>query len=282
MLLINLFMALDRVVLDIPHGGQQAPSREVRSHLHPDIRPIDLYREADLYSTGFYINQPDIPERNKIVMHQLRAIVDVNRELDDFSPDGVVKTQTSRGQQLYLSQDGLSPRQRQQLVESYARPYMDKLTAAVEKPSTRLVTLCHTMDPIGQSAGIGAGKKRPLILLANGGDQFGNPDPGKPYQLPRHLMEQIKAEIESRIGELNLDSNVISNGQVVSFNKPYRGAKSIDRIGPQRLYGKKAFMIEVNKSLVMDYKSLRQTNPKNIAVIRDIIGQVIEKVLGKL
>ena len=187
-------------------------------------------------------------------------------------------------------------------MESYARPYMDKLERAVENPATRLVTLCHTMDPIGpatrasagkkrplilianggDNAGIGAGKKRPLILLANGGDQFGNPDPGKPYQLPRHLMEQIKAEIESRIGELNLDSNVISNGQVVSFNKPYRGAKSIDRIGPQRLYGKKAFMIEVNKSLVMDYKSLRQTNPKNIAVIRDIIGQVIEKVLGKL
>jgi len=280
LLLINLFMALDRVVLDIPHGGQQAPSREVRSHLHPDIRPIDLYREADLYSTGFYINQPDIPERNKIVMHQLRAIVDVNRELDDFSPDGVVKTQTSRGQQLYLNQAGLSPRQRQQLVESYARPYMDKLERAVENPATRLVTLCHTMDPIGPATRASAGKKRPLILIANGGDNAGNPE--KPYQLPRHLMEQIKAEIESRIRELNLDSTVISNGQIVSFNSPYRGAKSIDRIGPQRLYGKKAFMIEVNKSLVMDYKSLRQTNPKNIAVIRDIIGQVIEKVLGKL
>ena len=109
-------MALDRVVLDIPHGGQQAPSREVRSHLHPDIRPIDLYREADLYSTGFYINQPDIPERNKIVMHQLRAIVDVNRELDDFSPDGVVKNQTSQGKQLYLNPSGLSEQQRRRVI----------------------------------------------------------------------------------------------------------------------------------------------------------------------
>jgi hypothetical protein len=275
-------MPSNKVILDIPHGGKVNPPAEIMSELNSNITRGDLMREADLYSTGFYIDQPDVSSVNKIVMDQWRAIVDVNRNPDDFSADGIVKTHTSRGKQIYKSPEGIPRAKRRVLIEEYAKPYMGKLNRAVEKQDSRLVVLCHTMDPIGPASGIGAGKKRPLILLANGGDNLGNPDPEKPYQLPRDLMEQIKDEIESRIGILDIDHTVISNGKDVSINKPYRATKSIDRIGPARLRGKKVFMIEVNKSLVMDIDTLRATNPANIGKIREIIGTVIENILKKI
>ena len=274
-------MPTRRVVLDIPHGGKKNPSEEIKSELHPDITKGDLMREADLYSTGFYFDQQDVSSVNKIMMDQLRAIVDVNRDLDNFTGNGIVKTRTSRGKQIYKSPLGLSRRQRAALIEGYAKPYMGKLQRAVEKRETGLVMLCHTMDPIAPAILSGAGTKRPLITLANGGDELGNPEPDKPYQLPRDLMEQVRAEIESRIGELDLN-RVIYNGKIVSFNKPYSGRKSIDRIGPNRLQGRKAFMMEVNKSLVMDFETLNVTHSANIGRIREIIGSVIENVLKKI
>jgi hypothetical protein len=270
------------VVLDIPHGGQLEPSAEVICELHKDITTGDLMREADLYSTEFYRDQPGIPAVKKIFLSQMRAIIDVNRALDDFSPDGIVKTHTSRGKQIYYSSKGIYEGRRDALIDDYAKPYMDRLQRAVESPGTRLVVLCHTMDPVGPAAGVAAGKKRPLITIANGGDNLGNPDPNKPYQLPRDIMDQIKDEIESSAGKLEIDNTVISNSQIVGINKPYRGKKSIDRIGAARLLGRKAFMIEVNKSLVMDAETLAVTNPGNVAKIREIIGAVIENVLRKI
>ncbi len=268
------------VILDIPHGGEEMP-KEVASYLHPDITHIDLLNEADLYSREFYRQQGGIPEANKFFFNYWRTIIDANRDLTDFRRDGIIKRSTIRLKPLYQDSTGLPPEMARLLVEKYAKPYYGQLEESTRKPETKLVVLGHTMEPIGPTGGIKSGEKRPLINLANGGDLEGNPN--KSYQAPRDIMEYVKDHVEAKLPSLNLNG-LVYNGQAVSFNTPFPGKKSIARIGETALQGKTALMFEINKSLIIDSSDteIHEVRPENIAVMRTIIHDVLEGILGKI
>lgn len=271
---------MKEVVLDIPHGGKEVPE-EVKDYVHPDISRVDLLNEADLYSQGFFRQLEGIPAANKHFLEQFRAIIDVNRARDDFRRDGIVKRTTSTLKQLYKDPKGLPRDVANGVIQKYAEPYLSRLSRSVERPETKLVVLGHTMEPVGPQGGITPGVVRPLFNLANGGDLEGNSN--APYQATRDDMEFMRDEIEARLARLNLDG-VRYNGQAVSFNYPFPGKKSIDRIGPERLSGKKAIMVEVNKSLVIDasVNAIREVRPENIATVRSIVHDVIDGLMSRI
>jgi len=271
---------MKQVVLDIPHGGEEMPE-EALPHLHPDITNVDLLNEADLYSQGFFREIEGVLAENKHYFDYWRTIIDTNRARDDFRRDGIVKKTTSHKKQLYQNPEGLPRDVAQGMIEKYADPYHAGLVQSVQRPETKLVVLGHTMEPVGPQGGITPGVVRPLFNLANGGDLEGNSN--APYQASRDDMEFVRDAIENRVEKLNL-KGVPYNGQAVSFNYPFPGKKSIDRIGPDNLRDRKALMIEVNKGIVIDATSeaVRETRPENIAAVREIVRDVIDGLMTRI
>lgn len=270
-----------KVVLDIPHGGEEIPE-EIISHLHNEITEEDLELEKDHGSKEFYLNQQDIPDENKLFFNINKAIVDVNREIGNLSYMGIIKTVTSQYKTLYKQgQNGLPDEFKIYLIKKYAKPYIESLRKSIKKPETKLVLLCHTMDSVKSSNKIKSTRKRPLFSIANGGDKLGNPNPEKPYQISKEIMEYIKDEIEKYIFDLNLN-DVLWNGEIVEINTPFSAKKSIDRIGAETLKEKKALMVEVNEGLIYNRNTSSIERPENIEVIQNIIQNLIESIIRKI
>lgn len=268
-----------QIVLDIPHGGRQIVP-ELKSLLHPDIQDLDLLREADLPSDQIYQEQGAIPDDQKIAFDHLRTLIDANREEEDFSRDGVVKTHTNGLKQLYKDPSGIPHELAKRLVDQYARPHWARLEAAIRRSEVRFVLLSHTMQSVGPLGGVGPGQVRPLICLGNGGDSEGNTQ--KPYQLTRELMEFLRDEFRRKMGSLSL-TGVVHNGVDVSFNAPFIGTRSIERIGPRILQGRTAILMEVNRSIFYDPKDPTQiARPENIVAFRTILHDALEAILGRI
>jgi len=94
-----------------------------------------------------------------------RAIIDMNRAVDDRSKDGVVKTHTCWDVPVY------HPFPPESVIETllarYHQPYHEKLTA-LASGSARLGIDCHTMVAFGPPVAPDPGVERPWVCLSNG------------------------------------------------------------------------------------------------------------------
>lgn len=254
--------------MDIPHGGTETPE-ELASYVALDESA--LLKEADAGSREIYMEMEQIPAANKLFFPYWRSLIDVNRELHDLGKDGIIKTKTSAGKDIYHNAKGLPFSLILKVIDKYANKYYEDLRTLVARPETRLVVLGHTMSAEAPEAFKYAGRPRPLITLANGGNREGQPN--QPYQLPFGLMEHVSGILDRHLEECRVDG-VTFNDKRVSFNHPFSGRKSIARIGEEALRGKTAFMIEVNKSLLR--------HPENIVIVKCAIYESICAVLENL
>jgi N-formylglutamate amidohydrolase len=271
---------MKEVILDIPHGGTTIPD-EVKPHMHERFTVADLKTEYDIFSDELYLSQPGIPQSNKAFFDYHRTIIDVNRALDDFSRDGVVKTHTTTLRQIYKQYSGLPRQLALYLIEKYAAPYQENLRRIASEPIVKLVFSGHTMAPVGLLGSVDTGKKRPLFSISNGGDKDGNPE--EEYQTPRDIMELIRDTILSKLPELDL-TGATYNGKIVSFNSPFQGRQAIERLGRKTLTDKKAVQFEVNKSLLCKTAddNVKIPRPDNIAAIRKMLGDIFEEILSRI
>jgi N-formylglutamate deformylase len=273
------------VILSIPHAGLAAPP-PVRDRMEIDERAI--YNECDLWADQLYdFASPDLlpltPSEGRhgvlatITTPIARALVDVNREPDDLAnPDGPVKAVTSYGAPLYHTP--LDESTQRALLENYWQPFHNQLAAALDQfaGQARLLLDCHNMAQIGPTAYSYAGAARPLICLANLGDNQGEPrpDPGWTSCSPP-LLRQAAAVADELFADLPLLEPTGDDAPpVVALNWPFSGGTIIRR------YARTAtgtpwlptIMVEVNRGLFVGNQTaataIRPPNLERIQAIR--------------
>lgn len=148
------------LLISVPHAGEQIPkeAKDLCILTHEEIiadgdeeagKIYDFQAEVDLYLTT------DIA----------RAIIDLNREPDDFRADGVIKTHTCWNNKVYSTFP--SADLQQLLLNKYYYPYHQRLQDFAES-DVILGVDCHTMAEFGPPVGPDAGSLRPLVCLSNG------------------------------------------------------------------------------------------------------------------
>jgi N-formylglutamate deformylase len=272
------------IIQSIPHAGLATPP-VVRDQLAID--ETALYNECDLWADQLYdYAHPDLreltPDRYapgvlaSVTMPIARALVDVNRAPDDLdNPDGPVKTQTSYGAAIY--QTPLADATRRALLADYWQPFHDQLAAALDQFADQAVLFldCHNMAQRGPAAYQFAGAARPLVCLANLGDEQGEARSSLGWTTcSGALLRQAAAVAQDLFADLDLlEPNAEGPPPVVAINWPFAGGAIIRRyartaVGAPRL---PTIMIEVNRGLFVGNQTAQtQIQPPNEARIRAV------------
>ncbi|MBW2466082.1 MAG: N-formylglutamate amidohydrolase [Deltaproteobacteria bacterium] len=148
-------------LVSVPHAGLQIP-REVQDICI--LSPEDIYADSDGGAAEIYFDLEKHVE-SFISSDVARAIVDLNRAVDDFRKDGVIKTHTCYDVPVYRKFP--SPEMIQRLLASFYHPYHQQLESLADKEKIRVGIDCHTMAAVGPPVGPDAGKERPLVCLSN-------------------------------------------------------------------------------------------------------------------
>ena len=233
------------VLISIPHGGWKIP---------PEVKDIVLLSKKDIFddSDPFTIDIYDIGKKAKKVIKTdiARAFVDPNRAPDDLppkNPDGVVKTKTCYGVQIYRKP--LNKKLINLLLEKYYYPYHDQIKQAVKRKEIEIAFDCHSMAAIAPEISPDVGQKRPAICLGN---VYGKScDFDTTEKLRRAFVEAF-----------HLDDNE------VTINKPFSGGYIT------KIYGNNPvrwIQIEINRKL---YLSEPWFNKEKLSVKKDRLEQL--------
>ena len=163
-------------LISVPHGGTEVPEPvrgrlllsgdEIRYYCDPLTRTIFGYR-------GRAAACIDTPVS--------RMVVDLNRPplpLPLHDPDGIIKTRTIDGRQVWRSgQVPAMPLVHRLLVDHYF-PFHQKIDELIDRHRIGIAFDCHSMLPFGSRDQKDAGRPRPLICLGNNGDRKGRPRKG--------------------------------------------------------------------------------------------------------
>lgn len=148
-------------LVSVPHAGLQIPT-EVE-----DICVLtkdQVYEDHDVGAAEIYYDLKQFSEAF-ITSDIARAIVDLNREADDFRKDGIIKTHTCYDVPIYKEYP--SQKLIGLLLAKYYQPYHQKLKNLADNQKIKLGIDCHTMAAVGPPVGPDAGKYRPLLCLSN-------------------------------------------------------------------------------------------------------------------
>ncbi len=151
------------VLISIPHGGWKIPP-EVKNLVV--LSDKDIFDDSDPFTTDIY----DIGEMAVSIVKTdiARAFVDPNRAPDDLppkNPDGVVKTKTCYGVQIYRKP--LDKRKIALLLEKYYFPYHKEIKKSLKNPEIKIAFDCHSMASVAPEISPDKGKERPMICLGN-------------------------------------------------------------------------------------------------------------------
>ncbi|MBN1455721.1 MAG: N-formylglutamate amidohydrolase [Methanomicrobia archaeon] len=159
------------IMISIPHGGDSIPSAV---HDRVVLTSRDIFLDADTFTRQIY----NLSERVTAVIENpiARAIVDVNRAPDErppANPDGVIKTRTALGKQVYKPEMFPEEELINDLLAHYYYPYHRNLERLINQHELRLALDCHSMLPESPPTSDKPGRRRPLICLSNRGDGQG-------------------------------------------------------------------------------------------------------------
>jgi N-formylglutamate deformylase len=164
-------------LIAVPHGGETVPP-EVDGRIA--LSRQEILTNSDPLTPAIY----DFRERVEayVAFPFARPVIDVNRSPTDLppaNPDGVIKTVTPLGLQVY--RPGMVPDRSLMLIllRRYYYPYHRTIHRALLGGRIRVAFDCHSMLPESPPLFPDAGRKRPLICLGNRGDADGHPIRGK-------------------------------------------------------------------------------------------------------
>jgi N-formylglutamate amidohydrolase len=274
------------IVQSIPHGGLQTPP-EVADRLAIDN--VTIYNECDLWADQIFdFDHPDLAELRPagqttatlglVRMPIARVLIDANRAPDSLdNPDGAVKTTTSYGDPIYRSplnrQDQIDLRQR------YWQPFHEQLNALVRRHAgqMRLFLDCHNMAQRGPDAYGDAGKVRPLICIANFGNERGEFVPSRgSLTAPPPFAQKAAAIAQELFSDLTLLEPNPEPTPVVALNRPFPGGYILRRY-TGNLYQRAdtpymGLMVEINRGLIVGNQRtdtpIQPPNEERIAAVR--------------
>ena len=203
-------------LISVPHGGVKVPPK-LRSLCKLDLPSI--LGDGDTWSIFLYSLENRVQSYHRFRF--ARAVLDLNRapgELPPGNPDGVVKTVTVSGEQVWKNPGGLEKEDISYLLENYYHPYHQSLAKALELEGIMLGLDCHTMLPEAPGYSTGAGEKRPLVCLSNRGNHQGE-EAGEPLTAPPDLIMSLAEALEKRLATREKETSL----PAVLINQPFRG-----------------------------------------------------------
>ncbi len=155
------------LLISVPHAGELVP---------PEVEALCLLTHEEIIADGdegadkIY----DFPAEVGLYLTTeiARAIIDLNRAPDDFRADGVIKTHTCWNNKVYSTFPDADLQKL--LLAKYYYPYHQRLQDFTDS-EVILGVDCHTMAEFGPPIGPGAGQKRPMICISNGGSNCPEP-----------------------------------------------------------------------------------------------------------
>lgn len=289
------------VILSRPHGGLQVPPEVIQNLA---IDQTALYNDCDLWLDQLYdfSTNDDANSDGRSTpyaafsMPIARALIDVNRPIDWLGePDGPVKSRTSYGETIY--KEPLSDETTQLLLDKYWWPYHKSMDSALQKhaKTIKLMVDCHNMAQYGPTAYSDAGIERPLICIANLGDEHGEIKPERGWTLcPAWFAQQATAIADELFADMTL-LEPVENATVPTalLNSPFGGSFVLARhLNPEQKEKFEAaharplpfgIMIEVNRGLFVGNQDAQTTmaepNQERIAEIQSRLYEWLARIV---
>lgn len=204
------------VLISVPHGGLEVPPK--LSSLCRLGLPA-LLGDGDTWSTYLYALEDQVQSYHRF--EYARAVLDLNRAPGDrppANPDGVVKTITVSGEQVWDNPAGLEEEVINYLLDNYYYPYHESLAEAAGLEGVRLGLDCHTMLAEAPGNSFVAGEKRPLVCLSNLGNREGE-EAGEPVTASPVLIRSLAGALEKRLASSAKKADL----PAVLINQPFGG-----------------------------------------------------------
>ncbi|MFH1437615.1 MAG: N-formylglutamate amidohydrolase [Pseudomonadota bacterium] len=149
------------LLLSVPHAGLSVPA---------EVGSLCILKRSDIIEDGDEGAEAICyPLKGRVsafvTTHVARAVVDVNRDVNDRGKDGAVKTHTCWDVPVYRTAP--SGELVQELLGKYYKPYHDAI--AGNMGGAMLGVDCHTMAREGPPVGPDPGRRRPAVCLSNAG-----------------------------------------------------------------------------------------------------------------
>lgn len=215
------------IIISVPHGGTEVP-QELKAECRLSIK--EILKDNDTWARDLFSLKSQVAFF--LDSSVARAVIDMNRDPKDrppLNPDGVVKTVTVFGEQVWDQPKGLSTRQADELIAKYHHPFHKLLQQEGQSKKAVLGIDCHTMleeDPPGSPK---AGQKRPLICLSNRGGRDGKQQE-EPLTAPPSLLHALNDSLNQHFqGEISCFSEQKGHVPAVAFNYPFKGGYIIQR-----------------------------------------------------
>jgi N-formylglutamate deformylase len=261
------------ILISIPHGGDSIPS-EVHDRVALTSR--DVFLDTDTFTRQIY----NLRERVTAVIENpiARAIVDVNRAPDDrppANPDGVIKTRTALGKQVYKNEMFPEEKLINDLLSHYYYPYHRNLEVLTDQHELRLALDCHSMLPVSPPTSDNPGRRRPLICLSNRGDGQGRQTPTQgPITCPPEWL-QLLADAFLQVFDGNSDDRVV-------LNAPFLGGYISQ--AHSRSSGVPWIQVELNRNLYLkepyfDPQTL-EVSVRRLEELREMVLVALERFLA--
>ncbi|MFA9558504.1 N-formylglutamate amidohydrolase [Evansella sp. AB-rgal1] len=266
------------ILISVPHGGIEFPENLIGKCL---LTKKEILLDSDTWTKDLYHFKDNVEEY--VDTNISRLVVDLNRELNDLppaNPDGIVKTLSVVGKQVWDKADGLSKVEIDQLVAMYYRPYHSKLETAALNPNVILGIDCHSMLDVGPSKTQQSWEQRPLFCIGNRGSATGD-TLRETITAPPELMLRFKHLLEENFRGI---VDEIVGVPLVAINQPFAGGYIT------RHHGSKGnipwIQLEINRRLyVPNLQSITlEPTETDIAIItrtRDILLKVFGELVGE-
>ena len=222
-------------LVSVPHGGTRIP-RVLRGRLalsHQDIHYYGDPATRDIFNfrhnVAAYIDTP-----------VSRMAVDLNRPplpLPGVDPDGIVKTRTIDGKDVYRPGKFPDMTVIHRLMMEHYFPYHQRIDELIDGHAVQIAFDCHSMLPTGSCRQSDAGKGRPLICLGNNGDRRGRANKGSIATCPQEMVQALAGAFRE----------TFAIQKEVAVNNPFSGGF----IGNAHYWRKGVpwVQVEVNRSL---------------------------------
>jgi len=250
------------LLIVVPHASGHVPADILRQmlgeHLFDDSARQKL--EQHIFNDGDPFTDLIFHMDNGHYVEALvsRFVVDVNRERDDNSANGVIKLTDFSESSLYPQGYNLTPEERERRLELYHDGFHKKIERVLEKNSVKLMISGHSMATYGPNLGPDKGKPRPAITLMTGGDTEGNDIPEIWNFLGGEKARAVKALAEKHFADIIAKCDV---PDLVALNDPWAGdILSKTYTNPELAYSLPCFGIEFNHALYLDANKKRIPN----------------------
>lgn len=261
------------VLIIVPHAGRALPfdvSVEMLGEAAFDVAACaalerELYRQSDPHTDALFY----LPGASYLAAHVSRFVVDVNRDRDDMSPGGVVKTVDFDERPLYPEGHALSSEARETRLTRYYDPFHAELHRCIRRYQPRLILDGHSMSARAPRYAPDAGRARPAFALLSGA----RPGSGAP-SLPRLLAERLRDLLYRHMRNVLASASV---GADITIDDPW----SFDEIATSYAAAKRyALGLEVNRALYLaDGGDSDQLIPGRLPAIRAALDAFIRDAL---